>query len=293
MPLEIERDNEGVFHIEFDPVFLINKKAIEYVSNKFAKERQIKRRIELPPRHIYLNDYENQNDLLIHLQNILNEICNFNELNPLNISNTNWVETKNDKVKLTNNCYLTLFDKSDEALLNDYEELLNLAITGEDAETLEIFKKLTTDYIFENPTTFETQIEDNYNSQSIGDKLSYVSPIPLNKEQLQVLRAIDKHGCEKIIIEGPPGTGKSHTITAIIYSALLKNKSVLMVSDKKEALDVVEEKITEVLDSCWKGKDYVQNPILRLGKKDNNYAKIFKQINYDKIKNRFRTVSAL
>ena len=105
MPLEIERDNEGVFHIEFDPVFLINKKAIEYVSNKFAKERQIKRRIELPPRHIYLNDYENQNDLLIHLQNILNEICNFNELNPLNISNTNWVETKNDKVITIDNFF--------------------------------------------------------------------------------------------------------------------------------------------------------------------------------------------
>lgn len=105
---------------------------------------------------------------------------------------------------------------------------------------------------------------------------------------MQVLRAIDKKGCERIIIEGPPGTGKSHTITAIINNALLSKKSVLMVSDKKEALDVVEEKINDVLDKM-KLDDFIQNPIVRLGKKENTFAGIFKQINYDKIKNRFNT----
>lgn len=44
-------------------------------------------------------------------------------------------------------------------------------------------------------------------------------------------------------IQGPPGTGKSHTITAIAISALLQNKSVLIVSQKNTAIKVVKEKI--------------------------------------------------
>lgn len=288
IPVSIERTNDGKFNFEFDPVFLINKKAIQYVSKKVADEQNKDWRIDLPPRHLYLSGFEGKGELLKHLQGILNEICNFFALKPFQINTAAPIDVKTDNVRLTNNCYLSIFDKSDEALLNDYEELLNLALSGEEAKALEIFSKLSTDYLFENPVTFEREVEREYDSQSVSEKLAYNSPIPLNKEQLQVLRSLDKKDCERIIIEGPPGTGKSHTITAIINNALLSKKSVLMVSDKKEALDVVEEKINDVLDKM-KLDDFIQNPIVRLGKKENTFAGIFKQINYDKIKNRFNT----
>lgn len=288
IPVSIDRTNEGKFNFEFDPVFLINKKAIQYVSKKVADEQNKDWRIDLPPRHLYLSNFEGNGELLKKLQGILNELCDFFGLRSFQINSSAPIEVKNDKVRLTNNCYLSIFDKSDEALLNDYEELLNLALSGEEAKALEIFSKLSTDYLFENPMNFEREVEQEYDNQSVSEKLAYNSPIPLNKEQLQVLRAIDKKDCERIIIEGPPGTGKSHTITAIIYNALLSKKSVLMVSDKKEALDVVEEKINDVLDKM-KLDDFIQNPIVRLGKKENTFAGIFKQINYDKIKNRFNT----
>lgn len=286
IPVSIERSNEGGFHFEFDPVFLINKKAVQYISKKIADEQNKAWNIDLPPRHLYLNSFTQRGELLKKLQIILNEICAFFGLQSFQINSSEIAEVKNDTVRLSNNCYLSLFDKSDEALLNDYEELLNLALSGEEANALEIFSKLSTDYLFENPVTFEREVEQEYDNQSVSEKLAYNSPIPLNKEQLQVLRALDKKDCERIIIEGPPGTGKSHTITAIINNALLSKKSVLMVSDKKEALDVVEEKINDVLDQM-KLEDFIQNPIVRLGKKDNTFAGIFKQINYDKIKNRF------
>lgn len=288
IPVSIDRTNEGKFNFEFDPVFLINKKAIQYISKKVADEQNKDWRIDLPPRHLYLSNFEGNGELLKKLQGILNELCDFFGLRSFQINSSAPIEVKNDKVRLTNNCYLSIFDKSDEALLNDYEELLNLALSGEEAKALEIFSKLSTDYLFENPMNFEREVEQEYDNQSVSEKLAYNSPIPLNKEQLQVLRAIDKKDCERIIIEGPPGTGKSHTITAIIYNALLSKKSVLMVSDKKEALDVVEEKINDVLDKM-KLDDFIQNPIVRLGKKENTFAGIFKQINYDKIKNRFNT----
>ena len=46
-----------------------------------------------------------------------------------------------------------------------------------------------------------------------------------------------------------------------------------MLSDKKEALDVVEDKLTSVLDKVRVGEEF-QNPILRLGKTGNSYAKV-------------------
>src|SRR5881392_1328281 len=72
---------------------------------------------------------------------------------------------------------------------------------------------------------------------------------------------------------GPPGTGKSHTITAIVFEAILKGQNVLVLSDKSEALDVVEDKLNEVLNSVRFGDDF-QNPILRLGRAGNTYGRI-------------------
>lgn len=47
------------------------------------------------------------------------------------------------------------------------------------------------------------------------------------------------------VIEGPPGTGKSQTITNIIANALYAGKRVLFVAEKKVALDVVHNRLRE------------------------------------------------
>jgi superfamily I DNA and/or RNA helicase/very-short-patch-repair endonuclease len=46
-----------------------------------------------------------------------------------------------------------------------------------------------------------------------------------------------------MVVYGPPGTGKSQTIVNIITDALCKNKRVLVVSQKKAALDVVNNRL--------------------------------------------------
>ena len=85
-----------------------------------------------------------------------------------------------------------------------------------------------------------------------------------------------------ISVEGPPGTGKSHTITAIAFEAILSNKSVLVLSDKKEALDVVQDKLNQVLNKVRVDEDF-QNPILRLGLRGSNYANLLKKKTIQKI----------
>lgn len=54
-----------------------------------------------------------------------------------------------------------------------------------------------------------------------------------------------KHGLS-MVIEGPPGTGKSQTITNIIAECLAMGKSVLFVAEKSAALSVVKRRLEAV-----------------------------------------------
>lgn len=56
--------------------------------------------------------------------------------------------------------------------------------------------------------------------------------------------------CSSLVIQGPPGTGKSQTITNIIADAVARNKTVLFVSEKLAALEVVKNRI----DQCGLGQ---------------------------------------
>lgn len=69
--------------------------------------------------------------------------------------------------------------------------------------------------------------------------LSYINE--LNYAQEKVIDLLNKE--QKLVIWGPPGTGKSQTITSLIASAIMKNQNVLVVSEKKVALDVIYSRL--------------------------------------------------
>jgi len=64
-----------------------------------------------------------------------------------------------------------------------------------------------------------------------------------DSSQIRAIAAIAK-GYD-VVIEGPPGTGKSQTIVNIIAQALGQGKSVLFVSEKLAALQVVHRRLKE------------------------------------------------
>ena len=103
------------------------------------------------------------------------------------------------------------------------------------------------------------------------------------------MSAIRKEGCKYITVEGPPGTGKSHTITAIIFDAILNHQSVLVLSDKKEALDVVEDKITETLNKVRHDK-ISKIQFYGLGKQGSTYSQILATTTIENIKTHLRAV---
>jgi len=274
--------------IEFDSQVYINKKALEYITQEYNQEKDKKGNLKtITERIIYLAQHQNNFQELIN--EIISEITNFFELDKgIDLSKPEPQVAKSFLVRLSNNCYIALFDKSDEALVNDYEEILKLLSSGNNI-LADAFNKLIDDFIHKNPQPFNPIIEEEWDNTETSDRLIFRSPIPLNSEQLQILSAVKSEGCKYIIVEGPPGTGKSHTITAIVFDSILKNQSVLVLSDKKEALDVVEDKITETMNKVRNDKNF-QNPILRLGKTENNYQNILAAPALKKIKDHFKAV---
>src|SRR5260370_16183210 len=121
----------------------------------------------------------------------------------------------------------------------------------------------------------------------IPDRIVAVSPIPLNEEQRKILTALDTPECRFITVQGPPGTGKSRTITAIAFNCILTGKNILILSDKQEALDVVENKLKSALASVRQDDDF-PDPILRLGKTGGSYTRLISQASQTKILNHYK-----
>ncbi len=68
----------------------------------------------------------------------------------------------------------------------------------------------------------------------------------LNSAQENVLHAIQH--MDELVVQGPPGTGKSQTITNLIAEFACQGKTVLMISEKKTALDVVYSRLGTLSD---------------------------------------------
>ncbi|MEO7719510.1 MAG: DUF3320 domain-containing protein [Capsulimonas sp.] len=68
---------------------------------------------------------------------------------------------------------------------------------------------------------------------------------PANNEQIEIASRLERHGC--VLVQGPPGTGKTHTIANLIGHLLAQGKSVLVTSQKANALKVVRDQVVEQL----------------------------------------------
>ncbi len=69
-------------------------------------------------------------------------------------------------------------------------------------------------------------------------------PISADSFQMEAVCSADRG--ESFILHGPPGTGKSQTITNIIANALYKGKRVLFVAEKMAALSVVQKRLSDI-----------------------------------------------
>jgi len=274
-----EYSTESHFKIGFSNELFVNKKAIQYAFQVLFKEDKKVETFD-EERKLYISEEENLSERLTGI--IQNLISKLRTDGNIDLKNSSKQISKGFEFAVSNNCYFCVFDKSDEALVNDYEDILSKILEG-DSDVAGMFKQLITDFLINEPEVVNENIEDEWDGLEVNDRLNYESPIPVNPEQLKILRALNNDKCKYVVVEGPPGTGKSHTISAIAFDYILKFKSILILSDTREALDVVENKINTTLNQV-RGKHNIQNPILRLGKMGNTYNKILAKTSVDNLR---------
>lgn len=81
-------------------------------------------------------------------------------------------------------------------------------------------------------------------SEDDADPCSVLTPLPCDSAQYAAVAESAKGAT--FVLHGPPGTGKSQTITNIIANALDSGKRVLFVAEKQAALQVVKKRLCEI-----------------------------------------------
>lgn len=76
------------------------------------------------------------------------------------------------------------------------------------------------------------------------DALNNAVPVAADSSQLEAVA--EAEAGRTFVLEGPPGTGKSQTITNLLAHALAQGKRVLFVAEKRAALDVVKDRLDAV-----------------------------------------------
>lgn len=100
--------------------------------------------------------------------------------------------------------------------------------------------------LMENRITWEDNIPEA--DARLSDKndvpTTYAIPVDVDSSQLEAI--IESGSGKSFILHGPPGTGKSQTITNMIANSLYQGKRVLFVAEKMAALSVVQTRLSRI-----------------------------------------------
>lgn len=164
------------------------------------------------------------------------EDINFDEdeLNPIEIfAQVQDKIQKQPRWKLLNNIYIGLFSFAKFVMYKDIDSNQDLIKNSDLVKTicgLSEEKQISTNEICPlNELDIKVKPQETYQI------------LDADSSQQQAIQ-VAKQG-HNLVIEGPPGTGKSQTIANIIAELLSQNKKVLFVSQKIAALDVVKNRL--------------------------------------------------
>ena len=139
------------------------------------------------------------------------------------------------------------FNRYPEPKPSDKLEIKNLCLLSR----CSISSSIYTDYsLLEKKHLTNDSINELLNTKVIKKKPAKETDLYLinnvDYAQEQVVRRVNENG--NMVIYGPPGTGKSQTIVNVIADSIAKNKKVLVVSQKKAALEVIYNRMGTLND---------------------------------------------
>ncbi len=195
------------------------------------------------------------------------------------IKKTNgYINSEDIKLEITNNISSPIGIKSKD----DYDQLVSDSSNSliEYGGLFSIFEIQKENIIKEYDQNLKGLINEELEDGDLEDGTFFqpISSIKTDPSQQLILNSLNKK--RNIIIQGPPGTGKSQTLTAILINALENDKKVLVVCEKKTAMDVLYEELKKkkiennsiiIRDLQRDRKDVVDSVRERIGNFDNLY----------------------
>ncbi|MBE2213972.1 MAG: DUF4011 domain-containing protein [Opitutaceae bacterium] len=145
-------------------------------------------------------------------------------------------EWKGRRLELEACAAIGLFPQSNSELLEDFEQLLaDFARPDVDVGALLgcACELLPTSM---RPTNTRTAPDAR------DAHLPTVAVVPSDPSQMEVVRM--SRSTPVLVVDGPPGTGKSQVIVNLVADALARGERVAVVSEKRAALDVVANRLT-------------------------------------------------
>ena len=270
VPIEVMTtpDNSGYIVRLVNHLFA-NRRAIDFVLQELAAGRE---REWVSPIRDRINYLTPDQSIFEVARVIFRSVANAVDLpNEIELS-SNAADASTASVTLSSALHFAAHERAEEALINDYEEIIDLARRGGSA-IVDLFERLVGGVLRENPLSIEQDIESQWDALPLVDRMVFDSPIPLNEEQRKIVMATRNPEGRIICVAGPPGTGKSHTITAIAADCAFTHRSCLVLSDKTEALDVVHSKLSDAMSRVRHDRDF-PNPVLRLGQQNANFRRL-------------------
>lgn len=139
-------------------------------------------------------------------------------------------------LKLHQEAVLGIFPQAGSYLVPDYQHL----IEEDRYEDIENFFATRTHH--ETRDTQMHSTEYHYFLNKVKEEDTF-TPFKLDSYQENAIKAIKKGN--SMVIQGPPGTGKSQLICNLISDFIARGKRVLVVCQKRAALDVVYERLRQ------------------------------------------------
>lgn len=144
------------------------------------------------------------------------------------------VKQKNGELKLFPEAVLGIFPQAGSYLVPDYVELIT-------ENKYENFEEFFAERSFSEQTVEEIKhLSFFYFLNKIKEEQTFTA-FKMDAFQENALKAVKKGN--SIVVQGPPGTGKSQLICNLISDFIARGKRVLLVCQKRAALDVVYERL--------------------------------------------------
>ncbi len=132
--------------------------------------------------------------------------------------------------KITNNAIIGIFPISSKSI---YYDLKNISETENINPLLKNFLSK-----HHKDTPIMEYFNQNEEIQTREEKLELIGEADITQKMI-IRDSLNNN----LVIQGPPGTGKSQTIVNVISTHVAKGKNVLVISEKKTAIDVIYNRL--------------------------------------------------